>query len=105
MPWYTYVEVVVTGKATGGAAPIEMTLEIYDGGVLVGNAVESDVELRVAYFTSLRLGGPNGNVGEADVGIHSVMGKVILRNPEGEVVYETDTLTFGIGVVPGGEVW
>lgn len=105
MPWYTHIEVELTGRATRGAAPVDLTLEIYDGGALVAQGSESGVELGREYSIPLILGSPAGNAAQLNVGEHSLQGRLLLRNPEGEVTYETDTVIFGIGVVPTGEVF
>ena len=104
MAWYTYVEVELAGRATRGAAPVDLILEIFDNGVLVGSAHEPEAKLGTRYFASLELGGVNGNAAGLDLGEHTLRGKLTLSNPDGSVVYETDAVTIGVGQVPIGEV-
>lgn len=103
-PWHTHVEVVIPGKASKGAAPVGLTLEILDNGVPVGSASESGVELGKVYFTSIILGSDAGNAAGLDLGEHTLQGRLTLSNAEGTVSYETDSVTIGIGQVPVGEV-
>lgn len=102
--WYTHVEVEISGKASKGAAPVDLTLEIYDSGVLAGLAHESGVTLGTRYFASLKLGGVNGNAAGLNLGEHTLRGRLTLSNPEGSVSYDTDSVTIGIGQVPAGEI-
>lgn len=102
--WYTHVKVGIAGKASRGAAPVDMTLEIYDNGVLAGSAHESGVTLGVEYFASAELGSVAGNAAGANLGEHTLKGKLTLSNPIGSKSYETTSVTIGIGQVPAGEV-
>jgi len=102
--WYTFVEVEIGGKASKGAAPVDLTLEIYDNGIFVGSASESGVVLGTVYFTSIILGSDAGNEAGLNMGEHTLQGKLTLSNAEGSVSYETDPVTIGIGQVPGGVV-
>lgn len=104
LPWYTHVKVEITGRASKGAAPVDLTLEIYDNGVLAGSAHESGAVLGTRYYASLELGSPDGNAAYKDIGEHTLQGRLRLSNPEGSVTYETDSLIIGIGQVPTGEV-
>ena len=104
VPWYTHVKAEIAGRASKGAAPVDLTLEIYDNGVLAGSAHESEATLGREYFASLELGGVNGNAAGANLGEHTLQGKLKLINPEGSVEYDTDPVTIGIGQVPVGEV-
>ena len=104
MYWYTHVKVEIAGKASKGAAPVDLTLEIYDNGVLAGSAHESGVTLGREYVASLELGSVAGNAAGANLGEHTLKGKLTLSNLEGVKTYETNALTIGVGQVPVGEV-
>ncbi len=104
LPWYTNVKVEIGGKASKGAAPVDLTLEIYDNGVIVGSASESGVELGKVYFISLILGSDAGNEAGLDLGEHALEGRVTLSNDEGSVSYATELTRIGVGQVPTGEV-
>lgn len=103
-PWHTHVKVEISGKASKGAAPVELTLEIYDNGVPVGSANEPAAVLGTEYFASVELGSINGNSAGLNLGEHTLHGKITLSNAEGSVFYETNSVTIGIGQVPAGEV-
>lgn len=102
--WYTHVKVEIAGKASKGAAPVDLTLEIYDNGALAGSAQETGITLGTKYFTSLELGGVNGNAAGLNLGEHALKGRITLSNAEGSVSYETESKSIGIGQVPVGEV-
>jgi len=102
--WYTHVKVEIAGRASKGAAPVDLTLEIYDNGVLAGSAHESGVTLGREYVASLELGSVAGNAAGANLGEHTLKGKLTLSNPVGSKSYETTSTTIGIGQVPTGEV-
>jgi len=103
-PWHTHVKVEISGRASKGAAPVALTLEIYDNGVLVGSANESGVVLGTEYFASIILGSDAGNEAGLNMGEHVLQGKLTLSNSEGTVSYETESVTIGIGQVPAGDV-
>lgn len=102
--WYTHVEVKISGKASKGAAPVALTLEILDNGVPAGSAHESGVTLGTEYFTSIILGSDAGNAAGLNLGEHTLQGRLTLSNAEGIVSYDTESVTIGIGQVPAGEV-
>ncbi len=102
--WYTFVEVEISGWASEGASPIDLTLEIYDNGVLVGSASEPAAVLGMVYYTSIILGSDAGNEAGLDMGEHTLQGKLTLSNEEGSVSYDTESITIGIGQVPTGDV-
>jgi len=102
--WYTHVKVEISGRASKGAAPVDLTLEILDNGVLAGSAQESGVVLGTEYFASVELGGVNGNAAGFNLGEHTLQGRLTLSNAEGSVSYDSDSVTIGVGQVPVGEV-
>ena len=102
--WFTYVEVKISGKAVKGSTPMSLTLELYDNGLLVSSTSETGISIGAEYTTSLELGSPNGNEAGVDLGEHTLQGKLLLRNAQGEVEYMTETVTIGIGQVPRGGV-
>jgi hypothetical protein len=102
--WYTHVKAEIAGRASKGAAPVDLTLEIYDSGVLAGSAHESGAVLGREYVASLELGSVNGNAAGLNLGEHTLQGKIKLINPKGSVEYDTNPVTIGIGQVPVGEV-
>ncbi len=104
VPWYTRVKVEMSGKAVDGAGPIALRMDVYDNGVMIGYAEESNVELHKDYFVELELGSADGNAAGVDLGEHRLSGILRLTNAEGSVEYPTDTLTLGIGQVPTGVV-
>jgi len=104
MDWYTFVEVKIGGRASKGAAPVDLTLEIYDNGVLAGSTSESGVVLGNVYFTSIILGSDAGNEAGLNLGEHTLQGRLLLSNAEGSVSYETESITIGIGQFPAGEI-
>lgn len=103
-PWHTHVKVEISGKASKGAAPVDLTLEILDNGVPVGTAQEPAAVLGTEYFVSVELGSVNGNAAGLNFGEHMLQGRLTLSNAEGTVSYDTDSVTIGIGQVPVGEV-
>lgn len=102
--WYTHAKAEIAGRASKGAVPVDLTLEIYDNGVLAGSAHESGVTLGREYVTSLELGSVDGNAAGANLGEHALKGKLTLSNSMGSKSYETTSVTIGIGQVPVGEV-
>lgn len=103
-PWHTHVKVEIAGKASKGAAPVDLTLEILDNGVPMGSAHEPGVVLGKEYFVSVELGSINGNAAGYNLGEHTLQGKVTLSNAEGTISHDTDPITIGIGQVPTGDV-
>ena len=103
-PWHTHVKVEISGRASKGAAPVALTLEILDNGVVAGSASESGVVLGMEYFASIELGSVDGNAAALNLGEHTLQGRLTLSNAEGSVSYDTESVTIGIGQVPVGEV-
>jgi len=103
-PWHTHVKVEISGKASKGAAPVALTLEILDNGIVVGSAYESGVVLGMEYYASVELGAVNGNAAGYDLGEHTLQGRLTLSNAEGSMSYDTDSVTIGIGQVPVGDI-
>jgi len=104
LQWFTYVEVLVTGKAGSGDTPIDLTLEIYDNGVFIIGRSDTGVSLGPGYTVALVLGSDNGNAAGRNLGEHTLQGRMTLSNAKGSVSYDTESITIGIGQVPVGEV-
>lgn len=91
--------ITITGKCTAGFPKPEMKLEILDKGVVKKTKTITSVELVIgtAYTDTLTMGA-------ADVGDHSIVGRMVLTNPLGSYQFTTAASTFDIGVIPPGEV-
>jgi len=88
----------LTGKALSGVPAPDMTLELYDNGVLRASSSFPGVDLNVEYTLDENFVSP------ADLGSHDVYGVLTLTNEVGTIQYQTVVSTFVIGEAPTGEI-
>jgi len=96
--WGVGSTIKVNGKCTAGFPVPTMRLELYDKTVLRKSLdVPSPITLNTVYTLT-------DTMGSADVGNHSVYGRMLLTNALGTYEFKTATQTFDIGAVPPGEI-
>lgn len=95
--WGVGATINVSGVCTAGYPVPTMVLELYDNGVLRKTLTPPSVVIGTIYTLS-------DTMGVADVGAHTVYGRMVLTNPLGSYEFITPTQSFSIGEAPPGEV-
>jgi hypothetical protein len=95
--WGVGSTIKVNGKCTAGFPVPSMLLELYDKGVKRKETTIAAVTLGTPYTLT-------DTMGAADVGDHTVYGRMVLTNPLGSYEFTTATQSFSIGAAPPGEV-
>lgn len=95
--WGVGSTIKVNGKCTAGYPVPTMLLELYDAGKVRKTMTVTSVVLGTVYTLT-------DTMGSADVGAHTVYGRMVLTNPLGSWEFKTATQSFDIGVVPPGEI-
>lgn len=95
--WGVGASINVNGVATAGFPLPTMTLELYDNGSLRKSSVVPNVALNTTQTLS-------DVMGVADVGAHTVYGRMLLSNPLGTWEFTSDPQSFDIGEEPPGDV-
>lgn len=95
--WGVGATVKVNGKCTAGFPVPTMHLELYDNGAKRKESNITDVTLGTTYTLQ-------DTMAVADVGSHTVYGRMVLTNPLGSYEFTSSSQSFDIGEVPPGEV-
>ena len=95
--WGVGATINVNGKVTAGFPVPTMVIELYDNGVLRQTLTPPSVVLGTTYTLSETLAA-------ADVGDHTIYGRMVLSNELGSFEFTSAEQSFDIGEVPPGEV-
>ena len=104
--WGIGATVTVEGWATAGFPLPDMLLELYDG-VAPVPPIPTPTFRKGQTFPSVAIGAHkflSDTMTLADVGEHTVYGKMVLSNELGSWEFISDSFNFEIGEVPPGEV-
>ena len=95
--WGVGASINVNGICTAGFPVPSMVLELYDNAGLRKTLTPPSVVLGTPYTLS-------DTMTVADVGGHTVYGRMVLTNPLGSYEFTSPSQSFDIGEVPPGEV-
>ncbi len=95
--WGVGATVNVNGVVTAGFPVPSMVLELYDNAVLRKTVTPPSVVLGTTYTLT-------DTMGVADVGGHTVYGRMVLTNPLGAYEFTSPTQSFDIGEAPPGDI-
>ena len=95
--WGVGATINVNGVCTAGFPVPSMVLELYDNAGLRKTLTPPTVVLGTTYTLT-------DTMGLADVGGHTIYGRMVLTNPLGSYEFTSPSQSFDIGEVPPGDV-